>query len=1223
MAAPKKIAIMNELEEEPQEMGEKSKEKGRLVVRESILLREPPTDQCWLTEHRLVHLVVAGAPEGSKPIPCDLDRLLEKSSLIREMYDICKSPGAKDEIEQLPITGPMSYQTMQWVVKYVHCLADVHITKEENYKDLMTAADYMGIESLSNQCRKFIVDRLKLNNCVDRWTFLCTKLGLDQLRKHTEDYMSAVFFELMESVFSRDVTENLLLNLLQRNDLRVKSENELFTFVADWAEQPERDLTSGAIFGLIQYHLLNEKQLKEASDKLDCIQSLTGVDFSDVKEQLIRPAMEYACLRYEDKLSYWSHKEKPGRWPKIIVTKLDKSKEVIGHVDVGGKDFRDNLLSLKGYDFESDTWFVLERMRDGGQLNHLQKYTGCCSSGSNIYWIGGVKTPWQEGQTEASQKYVHSYDVESGVMFTESALLEGRKMPSVTAHKGKIYIFGGLKVEYRRHMPGAAFQQAAAAAEVMHIGLGGLHPPGGPGPAPGVHIQIHGAHIQLHGHGAHGVHFQRIMEQPETPLVSAEVYTPGEGSRALPNLPEEFNNGLGIATHNQEIYLQFSNGSGSQHCNPVYTFDPQSGRYTEGKPLPEKRHRPAIESMNKKLYLFGGIPESDLQVELSLNYQAMVKDSANADWVDANIFDDHYRAGCKTVNYQGTFYCLGGRMKKYASLQTAGARCTPCKSNLWREWPVPEGLLPSKCESSPGDYPHIHMVLVDKPIRFMHRDLPDPLYCDKVPEVVNMTYDSDVDDNEEIDKHSSKYTNKQIDNSNPSPGGSGESSGSDPNSHKKTEAEMRFLKNLCLKFDLQFTGVSSGHMFDPDPAKDQYLIEILFQIFKLAPETPSSHRGRLMRPLSFAFRFIYQKKFNLSLEEVLIGYLMLIRTPYFSAMRSIYKTHSSVFSWSRTDQGLLYLTLPSSLTGHDLHDLTPMYSFPTPSTSRRKCPNVSPELEQQLDKKADQVEAANVWIIRQVANLYQKNQYGGHNFELVLLNGQPQASDASQVFHPEHIQHVLDQQPGFNVAAATAASTQVTAEDSREYILNNRSLVWKLSTTVWNSSILIGEAFNRFQIFLKIFMLQRLQNKILRRGGQPLEAPEPNPQPPPVEPQPPQLPHPQHPHPQLPPPHLLPPQMDHDYPFFQLGPHFQQPAPHVPQEIEFGPLAFDDYDSEDEEFLFEAFSTEEAEIDDGSGGGKSEEEPLWKFSLLPGELEVVQEIYHALIIDRSEPSTRY
>jgi len=1171
--------------------GEESKEKGRLVMMESIRLPEPPTSMT-VAKSRCVHLVVEG-----KTIECDLDRLLEKSSMIRDMYDICKSPDVKDaaskpEIEQLPITGPVTYDTMVWVVKYIQCLADVHITKEENYKQLMEAADFMGIESLSNQCRRFIVDRLKLNNCVDRWTFLCTKLGLDQLRKHTEDYMAAVFFELMESEFRMDMTENLLVNLLQRSDLRVKSENWVFTYVADWAQQPEREIMEGQVFKLVQYHLLNENQLKEASDKLDCLQSITGVDFSDVKEQLIRPAMEYACLRYEDKLSYWRHKPKPGRWPKILVTKLDKSKEVIGHVDVGGKDFRDNLLSLKGYDFETDTWFVLERMRDGGQLNHLQKYTGCCSSGSNIYWIGGVKTPWQEGQTEASQKYVHSYDVESGVMCTESALLEGRKMPSVTAYRGKIYVFGGLKVEYRRHMPGAAFQQAAAAAEVMHIGLGGLQPP------PGVHIQIHGAH-------AH--HFQRLMEQPETPLVSAEVYTPGEGSRALPNLPEEFNNGLGIATHNQEIYLQFSNGSGSQHCNPVYTFDPQTERYTEGKPLPEKRHRPSIESMNKKLYLFGGIPESDIQVDLSLNYQAMVKESTNAEWVDANIFDDHYRASCKTVNYQGTFYCLGGRMKKYASLQTAGARCTPCKSNLWREWPVPEGLLPSKCESSPGDYPHIHMVLVDKPIRFMHRDLPDQLYCDKVAEVVNMTYDSDTEENDEAE--SSKLINKQGDlsnqsnpsnlsnpsnpsnQSNPLPGGSGGSSESDVterNNRTKMEAEMRFLKNLCLKFDLQFTGVNSGYMFDPDPAKDKYLVELLFEIFKLGPENESIGPvwlGRVYRPLTFAFRFIYGKKFNLSIEEVMIGYLMLVRTPYFSAMRSIYKKHSSNLTWSRTDQGLLYLTIPADVIGPDLDKGQPMF---------RALNSVSPDLKLQLGKKSQQVEAANEFIIKEVTRLFQAPH-------LLATHAQ----DGSQVHHPQHVQHLLDMQPGFNVAAALANSTQVTAEDSREFILNNRSLIWKLSTSVWNP-VWINEPFNRFQTHLKIFMLQRIQNKILRRGGQPLEAPDPNGAPPAeaeagAPPAPPQA------------QDFVPFLNFADHPHFaQFQPHIQL-QPHIPQEIEFGP--FHDYDSEDEDgFIFEAFATEAEVEPEGSEGMKGGEEPLWKFSLLPGELELVQEIYHSLII---------
>ena len=45
--------------------------------------------------------------------------------------------------------------------------------QEDNYKHLMEAADFLGIESLSNQCRRFVVDRLKLNNCVDRYSENC------------------------------------------------------------------------------------------------------------------------------------------------------------------------------------------------------------------------------------------------------------------------------------------------------------------------------------------------------------------------------------------------------------------------------------------------------------------------------------------------------------------------------------------------------------------------------------------------------------------------------------------------------------------------------------------------------------------------------------------------------------------------------------------------------------------------------------------------------------------------------------------------------------------------------------------------------------------------------------------------------------------------------------------------------------------------------------------
>ena len=53
--------------------------------------------------------------------------------------------------------------------------------------------------------------------------------------------------------------------------------------------------------------------------------------------------------RYEDKLSYWSGRTKPSRWPKIIVTRLDKVNENIGTMEAGHRDHRDGLFSLKGY----------------------------------------------------------------------------------------------------------------------------------------------------------------------------------------------------------------------------------------------------------------------------------------------------------------------------------------------------------------------------------------------------------------------------------------------------------------------------------------------------------------------------------------------------------------------------------------------------------------------------------------------------------------------------------------------------------------------------------------------------------------------------------------------------------------------------------------------------------------------------------------------------------
>lgn len=325
---------MGSSKEMEESKGQDEQGQGRLLatdkVRESIRLPEPPTSMTFTSESHPnqvvvahpVHLLVEG-----KIIECDLDPLVEKSSLIREMYDVLKppDPSHKPKIEQLPIGGPVSYDTMVWVVKYIESLVDSKIVKEENYKILLEAADYLGIESLSNQCKEFIIDGLNFSNCMDRWTFFGTRMGLVQFRKLTEDYMSAVFFELIQSAFSKDVTEACLMKLLERKDLKVpetmsrcNAEDAIFSLVAQWAQHPERNLQSGAVFRLVQYHLLNEDQLRVASDKLDSLQSSTGVDFSDVKALLIIPAMEYTRLGYEDELNYWSDKPKPGRWPYFI-----------------------------------------------------------------------------------------------------------------------------------------------------------------------------------------------------------------------------------------------------------------------------------------------------------------------------------------------------------------------------------------------------------------------------------------------------------------------------------------------------------------------------------------------------------------------------------------------------------------------------------------------------------------------------------------------------------------------------------------------------------------------------------------------------------------------------------------------------------------------------------------------------------------------------------------
>ena len=139
---------------------------------------------------------------------------------------------------------------------------------DENVFEVLTAADYLQVASVVEQCCKYLI-QMQLRFDVQtycRVIMLAHQHNLKDLKEAMEKKMSSMYKDICEKEeFLSDMNADVLSALLCRDDLSVPSENFVFKSVMQWIKyrKEERIDVAAQVIGAVRLGLVDIKDVIE------------------------------------------------------------------------------------------------------------------------------------------------------------------------------------------------------------------------------------------------------------------------------------------------------------------------------------------------------------------------------------------------------------------------------------------------------------------------------------------------------------------------------------------------------------------------------------------------------------------------------------------------------------------------------------------------------------------------------------------------------------------------------------------------------------------------------------------------------------------------------------------------------------------------------------------------------------------------------------------------
>lgn len=157
--------------------------------------------------------------------------------------------------------------------------------------DILTAAFSLGMFSAMEACEDFLLDLLNKDNCLQ---ILATAVKYDFIRLTEQALQKAArnFLTISKRPAFKMLGIELLILLLQRSDVNVESELEVFQRARSWieAERPNRLQYAAEVMATIRLPLLSPAQI---IDHVECCSFLMGIAEC---QRLVKDSLHYHLM---------------------------------------------------------------------------------------------------------------------------------------------------------------------------------------------------------------------------------------------------------------------------------------------------------------------------------------------------------------------------------------------------------------------------------------------------------------------------------------------------------------------------------------------------------------------------------------------------------------------------------------------------------------------------------------------------------------------------------------------------------------------------------------------------------------------------------------------------------------------------------------------------------------------------------------------------------------
>ena len=307
-------------------------------------------------------------------------------------------------------------EAMQMLVEFAYS-TKLEITTS-NVQSLMTAASLFNFSTVFKATSRFFSKQLHPSNCLGIRTFAKTH-GSSELVEAASAYFQENFMDTVKNDEYVYLSAEDLANLLDSNDLNVRSEEDVYQAVQMWLfhAPEERKGSLALLLRSVRLPLLSASFLTQNVES----------------NPYIRMSLDCRDLLDEAKNCHLM--------PNKFLRSLDRfhpRKSTVGLLfAIGGRGaIGEPFSSVECYNFRTNTW------HDGPELKSRRRHVGVACLGNKIYAVGG-----HDGNQHLNS--VECYDPKSGRWEYVQSMKKLRRGIAVGVLGGPLYAVGKLGREER------------------------------------------------------------------------------------------------------------------------------------------------------------------------------------------------------------------------------------------------------------------------------------------------------------------------------------------------------------------------------------------------------------------------------------------------------------------------------------------------------------------------------------------------------------------------------------------------------------------------------------------------------------------------------------------------------------------------------------------------------------------------------------------------------